>query len=391
MQSASAADAPVAVAVADLGSQITLPDGSTVLGPPDGIPDLIVADNGAHQNADTGPSEIVILPGLVDGQGPLRRLRLALRPGFASKSPLDLKVADLTGDGTADVVVVETGGVEVVFGQPLTLPPNDTPQTARNLGTVVHVVEPAQTIVPGHDDAYYTFTVPTEVGAGAGDEVLDFSGLFQAQGGAGLEMEVLDAHGHVLGSGARFQVVVPQGAVLTLHVFGVPAPTARRHRRLHARHRRAAAGRLRPGRGAAARRQRRPGGPTASLVLTFQGDRLDPATAEDPRQLHRHLARPRWQRRSSPSPQAARRLRPQRQRRCRQRHHLPDGRPTDRHPALRPAPAGRLLRDRAVPGDPGRPFNPDEDSLLAAAAGLTGHPVGLADRRHHRGRRRPRP
>ena len=70
--------------------------------------------------------------------------------------------------------------------------------------------------------------------------------------------------------------------MLTLHVFGVPAADGRR-----------GAGAytldidvlpqvvsvqsqpLLPGSGPD------PGGPTASLVLTFQGDRLDPASAED--------------------------------------------------------------------------------------------------------------
>ena len=50
------------------------------------------------------------------------------------------------------------------------------------------MVEPALTIVPGHQDAYYTLTVPTEAARGAGDEVLDFSGLFQDTEGAGLAM-----------------------------------------------------------------------------------------------------------------------------------------------------------------------------------------------------------
>ncbi len=37
---------PVAVAVVDFGSQVTLPDGSTKLGPPDGKLDLVVANCG---------------------------------------------------------------------------------------------------------------------------------------------------------------------------------------------------------------------------------------------------------------------------------------------------------------------------------------------------------
>ena len=109
--------------------------------------------------------------------------------------------------------------------------------------------------------------------------MVDFSALFQDVGGAGLGMEVLDAAGDVLGSGDRFRVVAAQGSVLTIHVFGEP------------------------GRGGRGRRARGvytldidvlpqvvsvqalspiPGGPVTSIVLTFQGDRLDPASAEDP-------------------------------------------------------------------------------------------------------------
>src|SRR5262249_41897482 len=158
-----------------------------------------------------------------------------------------------------------------------------TPQTARNLGTVVHLVEPTLTIVPGHTDAYYRLTVPTEAARGAGDEVLDFSGLFRATEGAGISMQVRDAAGNLLGSGERFRVQAQQGQLLTLHVFGVQGPGGQ-----------PGAGAytlvidvlpqvvsvesqsLLPGQG------QNPGGPTASLVLTFQGDRLDPATAEVP-------------------------------------------------------------------------------------------------------------
>ena len=275
-------DAPVGLVVADLGSQITLPDGSTALGPPDGLPDLVVADNGLPQNVDQGPPEIVVLSGLVDTKGNFAGFGAPI-PLAPAVSPLDLKVADLTGDGTLDVVVAEAGGVEVIYGKPLTLPPNTTPQTARNLGTVVHVVEPIQTIVPGHEDAYYSLTVPTEAAPGAGNEILDFSGLFQALGGAGIAMEVTDAAGNLLGSGERFQIVAPQGAVLTLHVYGVAGSGGSRGTGAYTldidvlpRVVSVNAQALLPSATAA------PGGPTTSLVITLQGDRLDPSTAENP-------------------------------------------------------------------------------------------------------------
>jgi hypothetical protein len=197
--------------------------------------------------------------------------------------PLDVKVADVNGNGVPDVLALDENGVRVIYRKTPTLKPNDTPQTARNLGTVVHVVEPTLTLVPGHSDTYYTLTVPTEVVRGAGDEVLDFSGFFQAQAGAGLAMEVTDAAGNVLGSGERFRIVSKQGAVLTLHVFAKTAPDGSRGAGAYTLDINVLpqivaveAQPLLPGVGL------NPGGPTTSLVLTFQGDRLDPATAENP-------------------------------------------------------------------------------------------------------------
>jgi hypothetical protein len=171
----------------------------------------------------------------------------------------------------------------VIYNKTPLIPPNDTPQTARDLGTVVHIVEPTQTIVPGHLDAYYTLTVPTETPHGAGDEVIDFSGDFQATEGAGLMMELRDAAGNLLGSGERFQVTAPQGAVLTLHVFAATAADDIRGAGAYTldidvlpQVVSVESQTLLPGQGGL------PGGPTASLVVTLQGDRLDPTTAENP-------------------------------------------------------------------------------------------------------------
>ncbi len=109
--------------------------------------------------------------------------------------------------------------------------------------------------------------------------MVDFSALFQDVGGAGLGMKVMDAAGDVLGTGDRFRVVVAQGSVLTIHVFGEPAE----------------AGGLAQGSGdytldidvlpqvvSVRALSPIPGGPITSIVLTFQGDSLDPASAEDP-------------------------------------------------------------------------------------------------------------
>jgi FG-GAP-like repeat len=272
--------APEAVAVADFGT--VLPDGSILSGVPDGHLDLIVANNGVTSAASSGPAEVVLLPGLADNEGNFDGLGDPIRLALA-KGPLDVKVGDVNGDGVLDVVAVDRDGILVIFGKPPVISPNNTPQTARNLGTVVHVVEPTQTIVPGRSDAYYTLRVPTEAALGAGDEVLDFSGSFTALEGAGLRMEVRDASGNLLGSGERFRVRAAQGQLLTLHVFGLPnfdgSPGAGAFTldinvlpqvvSIESQP-------LLPGQGA------QPGGPTASLVLTFQGDRLDPLTAQDP-------------------------------------------------------------------------------------------------------------
>jgi FG-GAP-like repeat len=280
LQSAFSGQYPIAMVVADFVT--VLPDGSILPGLPDGRADIIAANNGRTLPTFSGPPSIVVLPGLVDDQGNFAGVGDPVRLA-SPKGPLDVKVGDVNGDGVLDVVAVDRDGILVIFGKPPVISANNTPQTARNLGTVVHLVEPTQTIVPGRTDAYYTLRVPTEAAVGSGDEVLDFSGAFTALEGAGLSMEVRDVSGNLLGSGERFRVRVGQGQLLTLHVFGLPGPAGS-----------PGAGAftldinvlpqvvsiesqpLLPGQGA------QPGGPTASLVLTFQGDRLDPLTAQDP-------------------------------------------------------------------------------------------------------------
>jgi hypothetical protein len=258
--------------VGDFGS----PSG---FGMPDGHPDLVVT--AAPRNSTDLP-QVLFLPGLFDSQGHFT--------GFGMPEPLavgpfvgPLAAGDFAGTGTLDVAAATSGGIEVIYGQPPHLVPNNTPQTARNLGTVLHLVSPMQTIVPDQTDAFFTFTVPTEAIQNAGNEVVDFSGLFQDTGGAGLSMDVHDAAGNLLGSGARFRLVVAQGEVLTLHVFGLPQTDGTLGTGAYtlvidvlpqvvsvvSQH-------LLPGVSGHA------GGPTTSLIITLQGDRLDPATAENP-------------------------------------------------------------------------------------------------------------
>ncbi len=272
---------PVAVTVADVAGVAS--DGSTVLGVPDGIPDLLVAASGFQQPVLYGPSQVLLYAGQVDAQGNFTGFSSSPLVLATGPFPIDVQTADLNGDDILDVVVVESDGIRVIYGKPLVLPDNNTPQTARNLGTVVHVVEPTQTIVPGHQDSYFTLTVPTEVVRGAGNEVLDFSGFFQGIGGLGLTMQILDAGGNLLGQGERFQVSAPQGSVLILHVFGLTGTGRVLGNGAYTldidvlpQVISVAAEALLPGAGDS------PGGPTSSLVITLQGDRLDQATAEDP-------------------------------------------------------------------------------------------------------------
>src|SRR5262249_24790226 len=126
------------------------------------IPNLIVADVGDDQPTFFGPPGVVLLPGQVNSQGQFNGFGKQPLTLAKPTAPQDLQVGDLNGDGVLDIVVVDRDGIVVIYGKKPVIPPNNTPQTARNLGTVVHVVEQTQTIVPGHKDAYYTLTVPTE-------------------------------------------------------------------------------------------------------------------------------------------------------------------------------------------------------------------------------------
>jgi hypothetical protein len=276
----SAGVTPLAVTIADVGSQITLPDGSTELGPPDGHPDLIVADSGIPQTVFTGPPEIVVLPGLFDSHG-FEGFGVPLRIATGMR-PASLAVGSINAGGAVDIAYVDNDGVHVILlGDSALLTPNDTPQTARDLGVGVHVLEPTLTIVPGHEDAYYAITVPTEAAPGSGDEVMDFNGGFQATQGAGLNMQVADLAGNVLASGEHIRLRVPQGQRLILHVFGVIAADGSRGAGAYTldvdvlpQVVSVAAEPLLAGRNG--------GGPASTMVITLQGDRLDPAAAQDP-------------------------------------------------------------------------------------------------------------
>jgi hypothetical protein len=276
-QTMIAGQAPEAVVVADVGSLEKLPDGSTRLGPPDGHPDLILADAGLLFPVLNGPPEVAVLPGLVDAQGHFAGFGAPIRVA-SPQEPIDVQVGDVNGDGIPDLVTVDRDGILVTYGRPPGLVPGDP-----DLGTVVHTVEPTLSIVPGNESVVYTLKVPTEAATGAGDEILDFSGHFQALQGAGISMEVRDSAGNLLGSGERFRLHAPQGVHLTLTVFAVPAVNGVLGSGAYTldidvlpQVVSVEAQALLPGATSS------PGGPTASLVVTLQGDRLDPTTAENP-------------------------------------------------------------------------------------------------------------
>jgi hypothetical protein len=279
-----AGQGPLAVKAVDWGSEIRSPDGSTTLGPPDGHPDLIVANSGVIPGvtAVVGPPEVVVLPGLVDQTGAFAGFGKAQRLALAEQ-PLDLEVRDFNGDGAVDIVVVDRDGFFIIFSRPPSIAANLTRESGRDLGYTVHVVQPTLTITPGRPEVWFRLEVPTEALPAAGDEVLDFSGGFAHSSGAGLSMEVLDERGERLGAGERFRVRARQGETLFLHIFGVPDAQGQHGTGAYTlvigtlpQVVLVEAQTLLPGQGGA------PGGPTTSLVLAIQGDRLDPLSAEDP-------------------------------------------------------------------------------------------------------------
>jgi hypothetical protein len=272
---------PSAIQLADWGSQIQTSDGHFALGPPDGHPDLIVANSGSPVATPLGSPDVVVLPALFDQNGKFGGFG-APETLYQGTAPFALALGDFNKDSSKDLAFIDGDTIRLLFGGAGQMPvPNNTRSTARNLGTVVHAVEPTLTIVPGHEDAWYRLTVPTEAAAGSGNEVVDFSALFEQVGGAGLSMEVSDSAGRILGSGANFHITAGQGNVLYLHVFGLTAPGGARGAGAYTldidvlpQLVSVQAPPLLPGSSGA--------GSANTLVLTFQGDRLDPVAAQDP-------------------------------------------------------------------------------------------------------------
>ena len=278
-QAVAAGQSPIALAIADIGSPVK---DSKQLGPPDGRPDIVVANSGISQPSFSGPAELVVLLATEDKDQAFAGFAAPIRLA-GGEAPQDVDVHDVNGDGTLDVVAVDSGSLLVVYGRVPQIAANDTPETARDLGVTFHSVQPTETIVPAHADDYFVFTVPSEPARGAGDQVVDISALFQFQDGPGLAMEVRDSRGVLRGAGERVRMAAAQGEQLLIHVFGQEDAGGTRGTgtftlvinvlpQLVA----VSADALLPGIGT------QPGGPSAILVLTLQGDRLEPDTAENP-------------------------------------------------------------------------------------------------------------
>lgn len=273
-----AGKSPLAIAAADVASL----DALGRLGAPDGIPDLIVANSGLSQPVLVGPTGVHVHVGLGrDGDQFLGFAEpLAI---YGGSVPQDVAVADFDSDGRLDVIVTDVDGIHVIYGARPPIVPHTTFATALDLGDVVHMVRAPQTIVPTVADAYYRFRTPVEAFPPAGDQIVDISTLVQFTGGAGLGVELLDASGGILATGERLRTIAPQGSELVLHVFGRTASDGSRGVGAYSlvidvlpAVAAVAANALLPGPDGAS------AGPTTNIVLTLQGDRLDPDLAVDP-------------------------------------------------------------------------------------------------------------
>lgn len=276
-QSFPAGQSPVAAVIADLATDNS--SGITI-GQGDGVPDLVVADSGVSQTSFTGPAAIVILPGTTDSTGAFDGFDSPQQIASAI-APTSVAVADVNGDGVPDVIFLDRDGVHVIFTTPIQIRPDDLPQDPRDLGVVTHLIEPTLSLVPGHEDVYYKMTVPSEAARGAGPEVIDIGANVQDAFGPGIDMQVLDSAGNVIASGNHCQVVAGQGQTLTIHLYGqmgangirgggvytldvdvLPQVVSVEAESLVA---------TSTGQGA-----------VSNLVITLQGDRLDPTEASDP-------------------------------------------------------------------------------------------------------------
>ena len=276
-----AGQSPISLALIDWGT--AEPDGSFTAGVPDGLLDVVVANAGTTQGvaAIVGPPGIVVLPNLgFNGSNTFQGYGAPVAVSLAEQ-PLALDISDFNGDNVDDIGVVDRREFFVIYGKPPTIASNSSRESARDLGPLVHVVEPTLTITPKNRESWFSLTVPIESFDTARKQVLDFSGGFANQAAGGLVTEVTDRDGNSLGKGERFRVLAHQGDLLYVHIFGKPADPGI------------------TGSGAytlvidtlpqlvdVEPLTLLPGGPTTSLELVFQGERLNAATAEVPANYH---------------------------------------------------------------------------------------------------------
>lgn len=280
-----AGQSPVSLALVDWGTADPANDAFFRAGQKDGLLDVVVANAGTTQGvvALAGPPEIVVLPNLGFDEGGKFKGYGAPRRIASAEQPLSLRVHDFDRDGTLDIGVVDRREYFIIFGDSPDIAPNDARTKARDLGTVVHTVQPTLTITSSTPEAWYRLKVPTEEFDSNRRQVLDFSAGFGVEAGGGLRMQVTDAAGNLLGSGARLRIVAAQGAELFVRVFGMAddhgiAGSGAYTLIVNTLPQVAAiqAQRLLDG------SDGQSGGPTTSIVIVLQGDRLDATAAENP-------------------------------------------------------------------------------------------------------------
>ncbi len=252
------------------------------MGPPDGVLDLAVANSGASLSVSKpGPPEIVVLPRLLGDDGRFVGFGAPHRIAEVVQ-PLDIKATDLNDDGLLDLAVVDRNELLTIFSTAPQRSKNDTFSAAQDLGVVVHLVEPTLTITPDNDERYFKLTVPKEAVRDSQDAIIDISSGINHVGGAGIQMEVFSAEGQILAKGSRVRLRAPQGSVNYVRISGIESNgvlgTGAYTLVINTLPQVVAveAQALLPGIGG------KPGSSASSLVVTFQGDRLDPLTAQDP-------------------------------------------------------------------------------------------------------------
>ena len=172
----------------------------------------------------------------------------------------------------------------MIYGKPPAIPPNDTLPTARNLGTVVHLVEPTPDHRARPRGCLLHPDRPYRDGPRLRRRDHRLLGLLPGhrRGRAWRwKSATWPAMCSALASGSASRSARDSAHAPCLRRFRVrTAPAARGPTRWTStscpRSSRSKSQTLLPGQGG------QPGGATASLVVTLQGDRLDPATAENP-------------------------------------------------------------------------------------------------------------